>query len=94
MGAATVPGIRSEEDLEAAVEQEAVHGVGAHTAADTVGRLQHRAGHAGLGEVLRAGQPGEARTDDHDVAHQRPPSGSRPVASSSSRLSAIRQTAR
>ena len=86
--------VRGEQDLEAPIEEEAVHGIGPHPAADPVRRLEHRARHAGPSQVLRAREPGHARANDQDLAHEHPSGGRRRVASPSSRLSAIRQTAR
>ena len=44
---------------------------GGDAPADGVGRLQHGARHAGLGEAAGAGEPGEAGADDGDVGRHR-----------------------
>ena len=54
-----------EEHLEAPVQQEAVHRVGAHPAAHRVTRLQHPDAHLGLAQHPRAREPREPREPRH-----------------------------
>ena len=55
------------EHLESAVEQEAVHLVGALAAADDLLRLEQHDVLAGLRQAQRAAQAGQARPDHHRV---------------------------
>ncbi len=57
------------EDLEAAVEQEAVHDVGAHAPSRGAGALQHQDVGIAARQLGGAAQAGEAGADDDDVAH-------------------------
>ena len=60
-------GVGREQDLEAPVEDEAVDEIAPHPSADTVGRLEHEARPAGVGDRPRAAQTGQTGADDHDV---------------------------
>jgi hypothetical protein len=63
-------GVGAEEHLEAAIEQEAVHRVGAHTPAHAVAGLDDEHGHPGGVQPPGAGQAGQAGADD-DRRHRR-----------------------
>ena len=60
-------GVGGVEQLEAAVDEEAVDAVGADPTADHVGSLQHDDVAPGLGQRLRAAQAGQPGTHDHHV---------------------------
>ena len=59
--------VRGEEHLEATVELEAVDDVGAHAPTDAVGCLEDDHVAAGLMQCSRAGESGQAGSDDGDV---------------------------
>lgn len=58
--------VGGDEDLEAAVEEEAVDNVGAHAASDGVGGFQEEEGDVLGVQVGGGGESGEARADDDD----------------------------
>ena len=60
-------GVGGEQDLKAAVEAEAVDGVGADAAADAVGRFDDAERDADLAQPQGAAQPGQPRSDDQHV---------------------------
>jgi hypothetical protein len=67
-------GVGGVEHLEAAVATEPVDDIGAHAAADRVGRLEDRHVVSEIGEPAGAAQAGESRADDDDVSvHGGPP---------------------
>ena len=59
--------VRGEQDLEAAVEAEAVDDVGAHAATRTVGRVDQGDVAAGVAQRTRTGESCQAGADDHGV---------------------------
>ena len=61
--------VRGQKDLEAAIELEPVHDVGAHPSADTVGSLEEEALDPAGDQVPRTDQPGQTGTDDDDLSH-------------------------
>ena len=61
--------VRREEDLKASVELISVDAIGADSPADAIGGFEDLKGHPGPSQVLRAGESGKARTDNHDVDH-------------------------
>lgn len=63
---ATGFGIGGEEDLKAAVEEEAVVGVSANAAAEGVGGFEEKEGEIGGVNVVGCGEAGEAAADDED----------------------------
>ncbi len=63
--------VRGEQDLEAAVELEAVHHVRAHAPARRVRPLEHQDVQPGGAQLAGAAEAGEARSDDDDVRHRR-----------------------
>ena len=60
-------GVGGEQHLEAAVEPEALHDVGAHAPADAVRGLEDAHARSRLVEAEGAGEAGEARAHDHHV---------------------------
>ena len=67
-------GVRGQQHLKAAVEQEAVHLVGAQTTAGGVASLEHQDVQAVVRELAGAAQAGQSGADDDDVAHAQSPS--------------------
>ena len=63
-------GVGLQQDLEAAVELEAVDDVGAYPPADPVGRFVHRDLDPGVGEQAGGPQAGQPGTDDGDRCHR------------------------
>ena len=61
-----ISGYAVQRDLEAAVQCEPVDVIAAHTATDTVTRLEDLHGHAGLVQSDGTRQPGQAGADDGD----------------------------
>jgi hypothetical protein len=59
--------VRGVEQLESAIDEEAVDAVGADPAADDIGGLQHRDVTTRLGQRLGAAQPGQPCSHDHHV---------------------------
>ena len=67
---ASYGGVRGVEQLESAIDEEAVDPLGADPAADLVRRLEHRDVTTRLGQRLGAAQPGQPRShDDHVCVH-------------------------
>jgi len=67
-------GVRGQQHLEAAVEPEAVHFVGAQATSGRVASLEDQDVHAPARQLAGAAQPGQAGADDDDVAQAQSPS--------------------
>ena len=61
-------GVRGQEDLEAAIDPEAVDLLGADASSGPIARLEDLDGHPRPGEYPRAGEAGQPRTHHHHVS--------------------------